>query len=196
VFNVILRPARNKIYRFGPLQFTWGFLNDVEAGRLTFVTQWETWLFHPDGRLKQHVRPGPGLLTADAVNQMITQLVTSSAQNTSWSNLTHLQYGIAATPAYTDGDTGVTTEGSQARAALTLSQSQTATTSNHAGIMQWLKSSDSITATANYTEMAIVNTASGAVGHCLDHRAYSPTINAASGDTATTTYTLQLNSNV
>jgi hypothetical protein len=196
MLDLHFRLPRNKIYRVGPFSFTLNDLNDVEAGRLAFVTDWHAELRNPQGDIKQILKGGPGLLTFDAVNQLIGQIVTGTTAVPAWSNTKYLEYGTAATPTYSDADTGVTTEGTQARSLLTLTQSQVASGANHAGILQYKANAVAITVAALYTEFAIVDTASGAVGHCLDHKAYSPTANAAVADTITTTYTVQINSNV
>jgi hypothetical protein len=196
MLDLHFRLPRNKIYRVGPFSFTMDDLNDAEAGRLAFVTDWNAELRDPQGNIKQIIQGGPGLLTFDAVNQLIGQIVTGTSVVPAWASTKYLSYGIAGSPAYTDADTNCTTEGTQARSLLTLTQSQTASGANHAGILQYKANAVAITAAAIYTEFAIVDTASGAVTHCLDHKAYSPTAVAAVADTLTTTYTLQINSNV
>jgi hypothetical protein len=196
MLDLHFRLPRNKIYRVGPFSFTLNDLNDVEAGRLAFITDWNAELRNPQGDLKQLIKGGPGLLTWDAVNQLIGQIVTGTTAIPAWSSTKFLAYGTAASPTFTDSDTNCTTEGTQARSTLVLTQSQVASGSNHAGILQYKANAIAITVAALYTEFAIVDTSSGAVGHCLDHKAYSPTANAAVADTLTTTYTIQVNSNV
>ena len=188
---IIKRPQR--IFHFGKLHFTWG---DIEAGRFVFSTEWRGELRAPDGTLKQRFAWGPGVLTQDFVNQIVSQAVTGTSVVPYLSSVKYMAYGTAASPTYTDGDTNVTTEGTQARTLLTLTNNQTANGTNHQAILQYATGTVTITVAATYTEFAIVDTASGATAHCLDHQALSPVATAAVNDTLSVTYDLKLNSNV
>lgn len=184
------------LFRVGPFWLSTRHIDLLVAGKPLIVTNWRTEHRGPDGALKGMYDFGPGLLTADAVNQWVAQAVAGTAVVPALAATKYNAFGIAATPAYTDGDTNVTTEGTQARAVMTLTNGQTATTTNHATILKYTTGVVTLTAAATYTEYAVVDTPSGAPAHCLDHKALNPIVTGAVGDTVNNFYQIQFFSNV
>ena len=158
----------NRVFRLGPLAFTFD-RGEAKTSRFFFQTNLEALCFHK-GRLEDVINLGSGVITIGLVNAIVSDVVN----NTSNGLNKYIKYHDSgtSTTAATDGDTTLGTQaGPSTRATGTLTNNQTATTSNHTAIV---KSAGTINYTTSLaiTEWGCFDQAAQG-GNMGDHRVFS-----------------------
>jgi hypothetical protein len=119
---------------------------------------------------------GSGVITVTLVNTMVSDAVTGSSVVPALARFKFMDSGTGTTAA-TDGDTALQTPTGVARVTATLSNAQTATTSNHTA---QLKYTGTITYNASYAVTEWGQFDASTAGNLMDHRIFSA-INVANG---------------
>ena len=164
------------------------------AGNLFLSTRLEAEHRDSTGKLIKAYDFGSGLVTITLVNDIVSDAVTGSSVVPTLARYAWIDAGTGVTAA-NEGDTTLQTPWGGARVSLTpgsnITNFQTATTSNHAAIIQF-QGTISFTGSFAITEWGLFTASSG--GHLGDHKIFGA-VNVASGDSITFTYKLTLPSN-
>jgi hypothetical protein len=130
----------NRVFRIGPLALAHDPGQALVHGGLMFVTHLTADHRNAAGELLGHYDLGSGVVTIKPVNDLVSDAVTGTSVVPTLARYRYMDSGTSST-AVTDGDTALNapcqTSGGISRPTATLSNSQSATTSNHTAILKY-----------------------------------------------------------